>query len=271
MQKKSMVSRMRKQAGFTLVELSMVLVIGGLLIAATIKGQQMIEVSKAQKLVADIKHLEGMAHQFRTTKNRFPGDCDLSGTIDLPTLALATGPTLATSRAADFNNTTAPPTIPVSGAASTLNHACAGMTGTAVTTAGALVNTWINDLKIAGLVPESITNRAFAQQVTGDFVYLANVVDKSDYADNGKAFNAIVIPSVPQWMARAVSATINGNDGQSNRGRVRAILSGPAGTESAYFKVWGASAAADDADVNVDRNSLVTIVYFFDKIPASAV
>ena len=72
----------RCQAGFTLVELSIVLVVVGLLFAAVVKGQEMVDVAKVQKLVQDLKNTEALVQKYALTKGRMPGDCDSDGIVD---------------------------------------------------------------------------------------------------------------------------------------------------------------------------------------------
>jgi len=53
----------RAQKGFTLVELSIVVLVAGLMLAAVMQGQSMLEGSRAQKLLHDIKNIEALIGQ----------------------------------------------------------------------------------------------------------------------------------------------------------------------------------------------------------------
>lgn len=65
---------MKKQAGFTLIELAMVLMIIGLLLGGVLKGQELINSAKVKNMVSDFRnipvYLYGYQDKFRAT----PGD-----------------------------------------------------------------------------------------------------------------------------------------------------------------------------------------------------
>lgn len=60
--------------GFTLVEISIVMIIIGLLIGGTFGGMKLIENMQVNKTIQDLKALEGAALTFRNTYGRLPGD-----------------------------------------------------------------------------------------------------------------------------------------------------------------------------------------------------
>ncbi len=64
----------KKQAGFTLVELAIVMIIIGLLIAGVLKGQQLIGNAKVTSTVAQIKGIDGATSTFRDMYAALPGD-----------------------------------------------------------------------------------------------------------------------------------------------------------------------------------------------------
>jgi prepilin-type N-terminal cleavage/methylation domain-containing protein len=66
--------------GFTLVELSIVLVIIGLLIGGVLKGQSMIENSKIKRFVSDIDSLVAASYNYQDRFNALPGDDILGST-----------------------------------------------------------------------------------------------------------------------------------------------------------------------------------------------
>ena len=63
-----------KRNGFTLVELSIVLIIIGLLIAGVTSGKKLIQQAKIRKVISEIKNLELAFKTFQTIYNSIPGD-----------------------------------------------------------------------------------------------------------------------------------------------------------------------------------------------------
>ena len=61
-------------SGFTLVEISIVMIIIGLLIGGTFGGMQLVENMKVNKTVQDLKSIESAALSFKDTYGRLPGD-----------------------------------------------------------------------------------------------------------------------------------------------------------------------------------------------------
>jgi prepilin-type N-terminal cleavage/methylation domain-containing protein len=64
----------RKQAGFTLVEIAIVLVIIGLLLGGVLKGQAMIENGKVKALIGDFRSVSTMMNAYRDAYKAIPGD-----------------------------------------------------------------------------------------------------------------------------------------------------------------------------------------------------
>lgn len=62
------------QDGFTLVEISIVMIIIGLLIGGTFGGMKLIENMQVNRTVQDLKAIESAALTFKDTYNRLPGD-----------------------------------------------------------------------------------------------------------------------------------------------------------------------------------------------------
>jgi prepilin-type N-terminal cleavage/methylation domain-containing protein len=67
-------STTRSQAGFTLVELAIVMIIIGLLIGGVLKGQQLITNAQVAAQVAQFKAVDAATTSFRDMYNAVPGD-----------------------------------------------------------------------------------------------------------------------------------------------------------------------------------------------------
>jgi prepilin-type N-terminal cleavage/methylation domain-containing protein len=260
----------RQQRGFTLVELSIVLVVVGLLFAAVVKGQEVVDSAKAQKLINDIKSTEAMIQKYVQLKARMPGDCNADGVIDFPADQVTRLDDTNSTRANYYDYTTSQKTYAAvdgeggDSAITTVHEGCAQIQGAAHTTLDAVgANNWVNDLKLAGLVSDSVPNRTFAKQVNEDFLFVGNVTDSSGSSADAANYNAIIVHNVPQWMARQVGTAINGTDANSNRGRVRQLVR--TGTDGSYVPLW----SSVDSSTNVMRDAMVSVVYFFDRIPAT--
>ena len=72
---------MNSNKAFSLIELSIVLIIIGLLVAGIIGGQSLIESARIRSLVNDFRYYEQSLYSFKLIKNRLPGDFNSSGKI----------------------------------------------------------------------------------------------------------------------------------------------------------------------------------------------
>jgi prepilin-type N-terminal cleavage/methylation domain-containing protein len=79
---KSMRRLFRSQAGFTLVELAIGLVIIGLLIGAILGGAQMIKNAKIKRQISDLRGLYGAVYTYFDRFLQLPGDVDANGYFD---------------------------------------------------------------------------------------------------------------------------------------------------------------------------------------------
>src|SRR5258706_11767550 len=64
----------RKQRGFTLVEIAIVLVIIGLLLGGILKGQEMITQAKIKNVVADFSGISAAYYGYQDRYRAIPGD-----------------------------------------------------------------------------------------------------------------------------------------------------------------------------------------------------
>lgn len=78
----------KNQNGFTLVEISIVMIIIGLLIGGTFGGMKLIENMQVNRTVQDLKAIESAALTFKDTYGRLPGDI-INPTVRLPNCTVA--------------------------------------------------------------------------------------------------------------------------------------------------------------------------------------
>jgi len=268
----------RRQGGFTLVEMSVTLAAAGLLFAAVSTGQELIDQAKATKLINDVKSTEMRIQQYAQLKGRMPGDCNADGIIDYAADANTAILSLRSdignaARSAEYAIITAVPEMPAVGtAASSELMGCAleGTVGSAPAVSDVAVsptnaNVWINDMKLAGVISDSVPNRMFAKQVNEDFMFVGKVTDAGGATAVGADYNAIVIHNVPQWMARRLATAVNGQDAVANRSRVR--LLDRVATDGTYAALWDSTVASTPDN---SRDAMTTVVYFFDRIPSTS-
>jgi prepilin-type N-terminal cleavage/methylation domain-containing protein len=67
-------SGQRRRSGFTLVELSIVIIIVGLIVTGVIGGQRLIQQAKLRTVVSDKADVETAVNNFRSEYNALPGD-----------------------------------------------------------------------------------------------------------------------------------------------------------------------------------------------------
>lgn len=254
--------------GFTMVELAMVLVAAGLLLAMAVRGVTLLDGSKADQLVLQVRQLETLAREYARTRQRWPGDCDGNGLIDASLSDMGGVSLLETGRPerAEFFAYTAPTpqahvyttagnVLTGPGKACPLQAANVFIGTTSDANSKADFNVPFYDLKLQGLLGSAQPNRLAATHAGGDFLALVKVgLGTSPYT--GSTFNAIVILNVPISFARKLALALDGFDGDSAyQGRVRRLNS----TGHGFANQWTATGETADSKVNV--------VYFFDQLP----
>jgi len=253
----------KAQKGFTLVELSVVILIAGLMLTAVIKGQSMLETARAAKFVNDLKNIETLIGNFETAKGRLPGDCNADGLIgtflNSPAGTLPTG--LAYTQTAADQATRAQLYSNVSDAPLVGSATAGGPTKYCITNAAAAdssetdPNTWINDLRAYDFIGSNTVPRLFAKHIGEDATFVGTWFDLA----SGELYNAIVLVNVPASMAQRVMQNINGNDTNTSFGQLRVITGEGAGTY------------VSNAFAGNTKGSVVNLVYFYRNQPRKAV
>lgn len=78
------------QKGFTLIELAIVVVLIGVIMAGVIKGTAFIQLAEAKKVITDATSMIDAQNRFREREKRYAGDTDNNGLIDFTTLGAVT-------------------------------------------------------------------------------------------------------------------------------------------------------------------------------------
>ncbi|MDH5217426.1 MAG: type II secretion system GspH family protein, partial [Gammaproteobacteria bacterium] len=73
--------RPKKQGGFTLVELAIVMVVIGILLGALMNGQQVIDNARGKRVFSEVRELEALVWTYYDRQGVFPGDCDGDGLV----------------------------------------------------------------------------------------------------------------------------------------------------------------------------------------------
>jgi prepilin-type N-terminal cleavage/methylation domain-containing protein len=167
------VERLRNQRGFTLIELSIVLVIIGIILAAVLKGQDLIDNAKAKKVANMINQWQTPMNQYYDTFGYLPGDSGAAA--GSPTGVIANIAAMTASLAAVSMNYPSPVvgdisvaitngapcglgltknfmliTLPATATLTFIETIDANVDGTALGNSGRLMNCGINGLATAG-------------------------------------------------------------------------------------------------------------------------
>jgi len=245
----------KSQNGFTLVELSMVVLVAGLMLAAVMKGQSMLESSRAQQLLHHIKNVEALIGRHSNQKGRLPGDCNADGAVDLP-LAGLLGASYShlsaghNSRAALYDYTDTPLDLNQVNYLGNFAPCVDGYsTGILLQTSEANANRWINDLKNANIISRNTNNRAFAKHVAEDFIFVGKWIETTE-----EDYNAITIAGVPVAMAKQILLHFNRSEVSSATGKMRVFTDARTFEESTVFAARS-------------NNDKVNLIYFYRNQP----
>jgi len=196
-----------RRRGFTLVELSIVLVIIGLIIGGVLTGQQIIQNARINNAVNGIQAYQAQFQTYAQNYGAQPGD-DPSALTRFPSLALDTN-------VANGNND--------GRIGTSTSFDTSGSTGTAQES----LSIWAH-LRAAGLVKNQVTNSTTAIQPPNPFGGI--------YGFQNGAFGVfttatLCMDKVPAGAAQAIDARLD--DGTSNAGSAQATIYTEAGKSGA--------------------------------------
>jgi prepilin-type N-terminal cleavage/methylation domain-containing protein len=215
---------MRKQSGFTLVEIAIVLVIIGLLLGGILKGQEMITQAKIKNVISDFSGVSAAYHGYQDRYRAIPGD----------------DPNAATRWA-----------VAPAATAGNGNGVLAGAYNSATATDESRL--WWDHLRRAGFISGTGTTQPFnavSGQIgvqTGDAA--ASTGPTMLNAAGGTGFVGLILCSanLPDKIAIAVDTQMD--DGTSNLGTVRGLLQTAGNPPIGAAQV--ASAAYQEAGTNL--------------------
>ena len=183
------VAASRRQAGFTMVELAIVLVIAGIILVAALKGTDMINKAKIERTVQDIRGIQTMVFEHEKRTGRLAGDCAGDGLIGV------TPGTLQVVRlAGNAYDDNADPTAGT-------NAACASSTS-----AETNLNTPWKDLRKANIVDPNRINRQITKNQTNNFYGIGSW----EVGTNNVPTNVITAYDLPLWMAKGIDVAVDG-------------------------------------------------------------
>jgi prepilin-type N-terminal cleavage/methylation domain-containing protein len=191
----------KQQAGFTLVEIAIVLVIIGLLLGGILKGQEMITQAKIKNIVNDLNGMSAAIYSYQDRYRALPGD-ELNATVSARWSGafggdgngvLCTG-ACASPTTLKYN---APPVAPAANLETQLF--------------------WMH-LRLAGFVPGQTSGAAAMQQPSNAVNGLLGV----QTTGMGFTSNIICSSNLPDKVAIAVDTQVD--DGAASTGAVRGQL-----------------------------------------------
>jgi prepilin-type N-terminal cleavage/methylation domain-containing protein len=213
----------RKQRGFTLIEIAIVLVIIGLLLGGVLQGQQLIENSRVKSATNDFNGIAAAVFSYQDRYGRLPGDD--------PGARTARGsswPRAATS--GDGNGVIAITATPFAPAATDE------------------VGYFFQDLRSAGFIAGNPTDTGTAALPANPFGGLTTIVTAGVLTDgtNALAGTKVCMGNVSGTAAIALDTQLD--DGSSNTGRFRAV--GDGGTPNTAPVAAAVAAAAYSEDLS---------------------
>ncbi|TSA49968.1 MAG: prepilin-type N-terminal cleavage/methylation domain-containing protein [Nitrosomonadales bacterium] len=192
---------MKKQPGFTLIELAIVLVIIGLLLGGILKGQELINSAKVKNMANDFTSIAAIVYGYQDKFRAMPGDD--------PAAVAHTGGTLATSGGTAGNGL-------IEGAWSS------------TTSTDEAVLFW-QHVRLAGLAqgPSSIADASYyPKNADGGRLGVQSVSGFATITGMGGAF-VVCSDGIQGKYAKQLDTALD--DGETSTGALRAVVSGTPG------------------------------------------
>ena len=217
-------SKNSTEAGFTLVEIAIVLVIIGLLLGGVLKGQEMITQAKIKNIINDFNGVTVAVTSYQDRYRAIPGD-DLNATTRWTTQNPSSGN--GDGKVAGLYN--APP-------------------GAGAPASAAESNLFWQHLRIAGFVPGLTTGAGSGTQPTNAAGGMIGV-ESGAPGTNGLGFTSLIVcfANLPEKVASAVDGQMD--DSNPASGQVRGQLQGTANPPTA-INAAGAATSYVETGVN---------------------
>lgn len=205
------------QAGFTLIEIAIVLVIIGLLLGGVLKGQEMITQGKIKNVIADLNGIQAAYYGYQDRYRALPGD-DAAAAVGRWGTAAATNSVNASR---------------IDGAYS----------ASAVAVETTLF--WAH-LRGAGFIPGPVTGDGSTSQpinAVGGIVGVQDAAGSLEFVGN-----IVCTANLPAKVAQAVDSSTD--DGDATKGQVRALLQTSTNQALPASGAWATKANYVDSGTN---------------------